>query len=61
MPLTIGSYTSRGGEGFQRGRQRTPTLQTTKSVTYSATQSDQIFSISSDTSATASNPIPSAI
>ena len=61
MPLTIGSYTSRGGEGFQRGRQKTPTLKKTKGVSYSATQSDQLFSISSDASSTSAGSIPDAI
>jgi len=60
-------YRSGGnGNGKLKGRRsrpgaKAPALDQTKSVSYSATVSDQIFSVSGDPSVTSKSPIPSAV
>ena len=61
-----GGYTtmeqfSGGGGGTEALKKTKPALEKRKSVSYSASQSDQIFSISTDTSATSAGGIPKLI
>ena len=61
MPLTVGSYRARTSFGSQTNGRSKPTLEKTKSVSYSSATSDQIFAISSSASATSKEAMPSAI
>ena len=61
MPLPLGSYRRKGGRSLSASKQKTPTFEKNKSVSYSATQSDAIFSVSSDASSSASESLPNAI
>ena len=64
MPYSIGSGGVAGaiaGRNRQSGRGATPTLEKTKSVSYSATTSDQLFAVSTLASATSKEKMPSAI
>ena len=64
MPYKLGSGGVAGavaGRGNGNGESAKPTLEKTKSVSYNATTSDQLFAVSSDVSATSAESMPSAI
>ena len=63
MPLPLGSYGAKGlsRAGFQGNGASVPLLSKTKTVTYSATQSDRILDVSATAGGSSKETMPSAV